>query len=249
MIAISVVAGLTGCSGTSAPTKTVTVTKRLASQQASAMPSPTSTSPLDIEMDKLDEKGKVEYAKSANRAVIFSDYNIAKVVVARALQNGKFGIPHRYNDMKTQWLPGQTGWGGIELNGNGGDNMNKPGLYASVWLNHDGSINFKKGVTGMSVDAGPNDKGVLIFDSMYGAYPEALPYDVSLDQSGASRGKLWISCIDDQEPYDYCKSKVGNSTFRLTPDSTDMANLDMAARSVLDLNMRKLFGANWRALK
>lgn len=242
---VTLAASITACSSGHAAvapvTKTTTVT-------VTASPSESSPVNASATLAKINEKGKAAYAKSANRAVIYQDYNIAKIIVARALEQGKFGTPYRYNSMKTKWLTGQVGWGGIDVNMDGVQVMSKAGLLALVYFNADGSINFSKGVQAISVDAGPQYKGVLIFDTMMPSGPTALPYDVSLDQSDTKRGKLWVSCIQDQGfDDDYCLNP--NSSFRNTSDAQSLAELDMAGKDALDASMAKLFGADWRSIK
>lgn len=242
---------LSGCSGGSpeaVPTVTVTET-------VTAVPSESSESADNniLHYDQLQadaerwSKYKLKYAASHNRQVLFRDYEIAKYVVARKLEAGFFGQPRRYNEYKVDYKPGMFGWGGVNFNAIGGGNMNKPSAYAWVWFRKDGSIDYSRGVTSMSIDAGPKYKGVMIFDQLDVFDPtpaqKKLKYQVALDQFGSRRGDIRDTCVS---PSSICLED--GDGFNYTGDLNEMTQLDEDAIKELNRSMTALFGPNWRTM-
>lgn len=246
---LGVLLALSGCSGGSPETvPTVTVTETV-----TASPNPIEAKSTAVDYEQLEKDAKFEsgyklkYAATHNRQVLFRDYEIAKYVVARKLEAGFFGQPRRYNEYKVDYKPGMFGWGGINFNAIGGGNMNKPSAYAWVWFRKDGSIDYSRGVTSMSIDAGPKYKGVMISDQLDVINPTSaqkkLKYQVALDQFGARRGNVRDTCVS---PSSICLEDGGG--FNYTGDLNEMTQLDQDAIKELNRSMTALFGPNWRTM-
>lgn len=125
--------------------------------------------------------------------------------------------------------------------------MNKPAAYAWVWFRKDGSIDYSRGITSMSVDAGPKHKGVMIFDQLDVIDPtpaqKKLKYQVALDQFGLRRGDVRDTCVGASS---LCLED--SEGLNPTGDLNEMTRLDEDAIRELNRSMTALFGSSWRTM-
>lgn len=246
LAALAAVISLAACSNgssTAAPVPTETVTRTVTSKP-SDKPSP-ELETISKEEVKYHNQSKLEWARSQNRHVLYRDYETAKFVVARALENGLLGEPERYVEVK--WRPGMTGWGSIGVNNRWEPDMSKPTAFAHVWFRADGSIDYARGIKGIRIDAGPLARGVIMYDTMtgyLGPMKDAPPYGAAVDKFGAKRGSgsVWMQCIAP------AVIGCGGSEMKETITVSELIQLDETAITALGRSMTQLFGPEWRQM-
>lgn len=237
LVATLAMLGLTGCSGEKTqPQATTPITVGIPASMT-ATPS-TSTSTMSDDERKWHEPYLKAWGTSPQRKALFHDADIAKFIVAKALETGKFGTPDRYNNWKADWVKGQVGWGGIAVNAGGKATQDKPGAYAWVYFRADGSIDYSKGVKGFSIDMGSEFQGVQIEDE---SFTKGIPYDVLLDKSAASNTPTYTTC------FEHCKPREEGGDFITALNSQELAGMETSAIKALGANMVRAFGSNWRS--
>lgn len=195
---------------------------------------------LPLEERERREAELKEWQASKVREALFAQTKLAAQRVARALESGELGSPRRYNEWKTDWMPGQEGWGGIALNSGSEADSNSPSFYAWVYFKPDGKIDHSRGVGGFHVDPGPKHPGVQIEglldegDKRYHVFLDKLPADED--------GPSYVTC------FEHCEFGLGGSDNRFitTWSRHELAVMETTAVQTLQANMRHVFGPNWK---
>ena len=228
--------GLTACSG-SAPKPVPTVTVTVTAPAPTPTASPTPTVPESTTVTELNRGLRMEWVSDPNRKVLFQDFPKASVIVAKALLDGKFGTAYRYNEWKTDWVHGQTGWGGISANYGGDATSDKPGAFAWVYWNADGSVDWSKGVPDFGIDMGPKYFGLLYYST--DGFDENVKHSVSLDAATDNRDSVYVTCFNDCFPSD-------ENGMMFTRDPSTLVRVETDAMKALNANMSALTkNANW----
>lgn len=182
-----------------------------------------------------DKKQMLEWATSSERLGMYVDYEIAKWIVADALQTGRLGTPLRLMQ-NGEWHSGLEGPGTLAVNIQHTADITAPEAFVTGWIRADGTIDTARGITTLSLDAGLDTQGVTISDVTIG---QEAPYGVSVDGSDIGDGPVTISCLGIQ--HDCTKSNA------ITPATEqDFRKLDREALDALNESMSKLFGEGWR---
>lgn len=193
------------------------------------------TAPTPQEDPATEEKNRAQrmsWANDPTRAALFEDYPEAGITVARALIGGAFGPTEKYNGAKTEWNPGQSGWGAIYANVGLNSTPNKPGAFAEVYWNTDGSVDWSRGVQGFSIDMGVRHFGIMYFP--FEGYDSGTRHHVVLDQEPNSSDVRSITC------FEYCLSGYAGLTY--TNNATDLINTEVKAAASLAGNLHELTG-------
>lgn len=226
--------GLTACSA-SAPKPAPTVTVTVTAPAPTASPKP--TVPESTAVTEGNRGWRMNWVSDPNRKVLFQDYPKASVIVAKALINGQFGPTHKYNEWKTDWIPGQVGWGGISANAGGDATFDKPGAFAWVYWNADGSVDWSKGVPDFSIDMGPEYIGVMYFS--HDIWDENIKHAVSLDAAADNGDSSYVTCFNDCSPSD-------TNGMMFTRDASILVRVETDAMKALNANMSALTkNPNW----
>lgn len=227
---------LTACSGTPQPTATVTVPGPTVTVMASESETPPTSAEND-QVSKTFRASRIKWANDPNRAVLFRDYPKAATLVARALAYGKFGSVEKYNEWKTELMPGQTGWGGIAANSGGDATADKPGAFAWVYYRADGSIDWSKGVRDFGIDMGPTQYGLDYFrrDIFDNRFKHSISLDIKTDSKAKFYSTCFTICVDDPE---YSVA---------TRDISQLVEVETSAAKALDANLTALYGPKWRS--
>lgn len=231
----------TGCSTGTYPMPQSTVTATVT--VTAPAPEPSETTPEKLsnkEVDKTFRSSRIKWANDPNRAVLFKDYGKAAVLVAHALADGKFGRVEKYNEQKTDLMPGQVGWGGIAVNSGGDATPDKAGAFAWVYYRANSSIDWSKGVKDFAIDMGPKYYGLMY--STEDIFDRKVKHWVSLDVKRDSVTQSYNTCFRT------CLEK-DDDNFIHTRDLYLLAQVETNAAKALDANMTALYGPNWRMRK
>lgn len=179
---------------------------------------------------ELEEREALGYLRSTERAQRFADdFKKAGTLIAQGLDTGKFApTTKRYNSAKSNRQPGYRGWGGISTHDNG--------YYAWVYWNCNGSINYKMGVTGLSITDGYTRLQIEMMDQGDGPYKVFLSTGegpTRITSTSYSTGSVTESVHDFVRP----RSLI------------DLKWLDDDALAALNSLMIQNFGIDWRQLR
>lgn len=191
---------------------------------------PTNPAPQLIPSYEFEEREALNYLRSPERVQRFeADFKHAGTLIAQGLDAGKFApATKRYNSAKSNRQPGYRGWGGISTHDNG--------YYAWVYWNCNGSINYKMGVTGLSITDGHTRLQIEMMDHADG------PYKVFLS---TGKGPTRITSTS------YSTGSVTESVhdFVRPRSLIDLKWLDDDALAALNSLMIQNFGIDWRQLR
>lgn len=197
-----------------------------------ASASPTTSASVEVPSeDPKEVEAKRVYANSPERAKAYESYFTAKAVIARAVQEGKFG-PLNYMVLRDpNWQPGQPVPMWVRTNEYQveGYDPTRPTVNLRVLVEADGTFD---AVQSVSLRLSEKSAEVRIYD------------EIRMGRSQTPTGDLIDArLITAQESFVVCVEGCSGST---TQTVDDLKRVDSLVINEFDAQMIALFGAHWR---
>lgn len=195
-------------------------------------PPATSAAPATVEVTLTEQELAVQYLNSRERDLMYrTNVAPAMVRIAEALSNGELGETYQYDELSNQRQTGYTGWGGIATTTETG-----PSAYAWVYYNQDGSIDYGRGIRGISLYPGGNTPGIQIDEQNPDLFTFRWGVLLETPEGGPARMTGYSSI--GAPPAD-------ESVYDLPESLEELQQLDRDAITALNQSMQITFGPDW----